>query len=98
MLEFYLNESIYLFEILYVLMFICLHYSSICGFDTLACTCLSVCRYIEPEACVCVCVCVYVCACVCASLIVRVCACVCVCVRESDCTCVCVYVRVCARV
>ena len=96
MLEFYLNESIYLFEILYVLMFIRLHYSSICGFDTLACTCLSVCRYIEPEACVCVCVCVYVC--VCASLIVCVCACVCVCVRESDCTCVCVCVRVCARV
>ena len=42
-------------------MFIRLCYSAICVFDMLKCTCLSVCRYIEPEACVCVCACVREC-------------------------------------
>ena len=69
-------------------MFIRLYYSSICAFDTLKCTCLSVCRYIEPEACVCVCARVCVCAsgrmCVCEC----VCACVCVCARARVCVCV----------
>jgi len=45
-------------------MFIRLYDSSICAFDTLKCTCLSVRCYIEPEACVCVCTCVSVRVCV----------------------------------
>ena len=65
----------------------CLLVCTMCAFDTLKSTCLSVCRYIEPEACVCACVCVCVCVCVraCVRAWMRVCVrvCSCVCVRVS---------------